>query len=178
VNNTDENHVYLIQSWIERADSTVDSNFIITPPLFQMKKKSENTLRLIYTGPALATDKETLFWVNVKAIPAKNTNTKDQNTLQLAVVSRIKLFYRPSQLPMSSFEAPYKITSQLQGHELTLSNPTPYFVNLVKLKTGSAVLPNTMLPPGTDIKLSLPAESIGELSYHAINDYGASIKIK
>ncbi len=60
---------------------------------------SENTLRIIYTGPPLAADRESLFWMNVKTIPSVDKNALNgRNVLQLAILSRMKLFLRPIQL--------------------------------------------------------------------------------
>ncbi len=48
---------------------TKRSQFVITPPLFSMQGK-KNTLRIINaTNHQLPGDRESLFWVNVKAIP-------------------------------------------------------------------------------------------------------------
>ncbi|MCV5426089.1 type 1 fimbria chaperone FimC, partial [Escherichia coli] len=47
VTNNDENSTYLIQSWVENADGVKDGRFIVTPPLFAMKGKKENTLRIL-----------------------------------------------------------------------------------------------------------------------------------
>ncbi|HFI5291118.1 TPA: fimbria/pilus periplasmic chaperone, partial [Klebsiella oxytoca] len=47
VTNNDEKSTYLIQSWVENADGAKDGRFVITPPLFAMQGKKENTLRII-----------------------------------------------------------------------------------------------------------------------------------
>ncbi|WP_162873694.1 fimbrial biogenesis chaperone, partial [Klebsiella pneumoniae] len=49
-------------------------------------------LRFIYSGNGLPQDKETLLWINVQEIPPA---PKQENVLQVAVRTRIKLFYRP-----------------------------------------------------------------------------------
>lgn len=46
VTNNDPASVYLIQSWIENAGDQKDTQFVITPPLFSMQGKKENTLRI------------------------------------------------------------------------------------------------------------------------------------
>ena len=67
VTNNDPASVYLIQSWIENAGDQKDTQFVITPPLFSMQGKKENTLRIINaTNHQLPGDREILFWVNVK----------------------------------------------------------------------------------------------------------------
>lgn len=113
VTNNDPASVYLIQSWIENAGDQKDTQFVITPPLFSMQGKKENTLRIINaTNHQLPGDRESLFWVNVKAIPAMEKDQKNENTLQLAIISRIKMFYRPTHLAMAPEEAPAMLRIQ------------------------------------------------------------------
>ena len=77
VTNNDEKSTYLIQSWVENADGAKDGRFVITPPLFVMKPQKENTLRIMYVGPNnLPADRESLYWVNVKAIPSAEKTPK------------------------------------------------------------------------------------------------------
>lgn len=59
VTNNDPASVYLIQSWIENAGDQKDTQFVITPPLFSMQGKKENTLRIINaTNHQLPSDRE------------------------------------------------------------------------------------------------------------------------
>lgn len=68
--------------------------FIITPPLYRLDKDQQNVERIVLAG-ALPQDKESLYWLNIKAIPAAS---RKDNTLQIAVKTRIKLIYRPAAL--------------------------------------------------------------------------------
>jgi P pilus assembly chaperone PapD len=62
--------------------------------------QKENTLRIIdATNNQLPQDRESLFWMNVKAIPSMDKSKLSDNTLQLAIISRIKLYYRPENWP-------------------------------------------------------------------------------
>lgn len=174
VTNNDPDSVYLIQSWIENASDKKDTQFVITPPLFSMKGKKENTLRIINAANRpLPTDRESLFWINVKAIPAMDTSQKNENTLQLAIISRIKMFYRPSNLSMAPNEAPEKLRFRRNGSQLTLINPTPYYITVTNMKAGSRDLSNTMVPPMGNISVAFPAGASGDISFQSINDYGA-----
>ncbi|EFD2700713.1 transcriptional regulator YdeO [Escherichia coli] len=138
VTNNDPASVYLIQSWIENAGDQKDTQFVITPPLFSMQGKKENTLRIINaTNHQLPGDRESLFWVNVKAIPAMEKDQKNENTLQLAIISRIKMFYRPTNLAMAPEEAPAMLRFRRSGSNLTLINPTPYFITVTNMKAGN-----------------------------------------
>jgi fimbrial chaperone protein len=68
-----------------------------SPAAVRHAGKKENTLRILdATNDQLPQDRETLFWMNVKAIPSMDKSKLSDNTLQLAIISRIKLYYRPA----------------------------------------------------------------------------------
>lgn len=174
VSNNDDKSAFLIQSWVENADGQKDGRFVITPPLFLMQGKKENTLRIIdATNNSLPQDRETLFWVNVKAIPSLNKAQEQDNTLQLAITSRIKLFYRPRGLSTAPDKAPEQLRFKRNGNALSVINPTPYFMTLTELNAGSKALPSTMVPPMGSTDLVLPTGAGSAITFRAINDYGA-----
>ncbi|WP_250143332.1 fimbrial biogenesis chaperone, partial [Escherichia coli] len=55
-----------------------------------------NTLRIQYTGAPLPTDRESVFWLDIKAIAPKPKESS--NELQVNVKSKFKIFYRPDNL--------------------------------------------------------------------------------
>ncbi|CAG9426130.1 fimbria/pilus periplasmic chaperone [Providencia alcalifaciens] len=174
VTNNDEKGVFLIQSWVENANGQKDSQFAITPPLFTMKGVKENTLRIIdATNNQLPKDRETLFWLNVKAIPAMDKANMSENTLQLAIISRIKLYYRPTGLSIAPDKVAEELRFKRQGSSLIVVNPTPYFATVTDLKIGVAKLDNVLVPPFGDASVNVPSNGNGAISYQTINDYGA-----
>lgn len=175
VTNSDKNVKFLIQTWVDDSNGKKTSDFIITPPLFVSKPRGENTLRIMYTGPELAKDREQVYWINAKAIPAVDREAiKGKNVLQLAVVSRIKLFVRPAGLEISPAQAPEKLTFSRQGNTLIINNPTPYYQTLVNLNVGLKNLANTMVPPKSSASVDIPVGAAGAVTYQTINDYGAN----
>ena len=117
IRNSHTNERFLVNSWIENSSGVKEKSFIITPPLFVSEPKSENTLRIIYTGPPLAADRESLFWMNVKTIPSVDKNALNgRNVLQLAILSRMKLFLRPIQLQELPAEAPDTLKFSRSGN--------------------------------------------------------------
>ncbi|MER2299769.1 MAG: molecular chaperone, partial [Pseudomonas sp.] len=71
-NTVDDRIPYLIQSWVsEYGTDEATEKFIVTPPLFRLDPGSQNMLRIMAVQTKqLPTDRESLFAVNVKAIPA------------------------------------------------------------------------------------------------------------
>ncbi|HAN2402440.1 TPA: fimbria/pilus periplasmic chaperone [Escherichia coli] len=91
----------------------------------------------------------------------------------LAIISRIKMFYRPTNLAMAPEEAPAMLRFRRSGSKLTLINPTPYFITVTNMKAGNSNLPNTMVPPKGEVSVDIPHAATGDISFQTINDYGA-----
>lgn len=174
VRNSDENSFFLVQSWIEDNKGKKVNDFVITPPLFMIKPKSENSLRITYVGEKPPTDIESAYRIVVKAIPSKDKKENDINesSLQIAVASRIKLFYRPRAMAMSVDDAQQKIVVEQKGNEIVLNNPTPYFITMSKFSIGGKSMPSIMVDPKSEVKLPVPAGAVGKITYSTINDFG------
>lgn len=174
ITNSNKQERYLINAWIENDRGQKEKTFAVTPPLFVSEPDSENTLRIIYAGPPLATDRESLFFMNVKAIPSVNkANLEGKNVLQLAILSRIKLFVRPNNLAMQPEEALSQLKFERAGNHLKVSNASPYYITLVNLQLGGQKLENLMIAPKNSAQQVLPAGVSGTLSWQSVNDYGA-----
>ena len=90
---------YLLQSWVDNIDGKSRAPFIITPPLFRLEAGDDSSLRIIKTADNLPENKESLFYINVRAIPAKKkSDDVNANELTLVFKTRIKMFYRPAHL--------------------------------------------------------------------------------
>lgn len=174
VTNSSESGSFLIQSWVANADGNKSADFILTPPLFVMHPKKENTLRIMYVGPDLPTDRESVFFLNSKAIPSVDKSKLTGSTLQIATQSVIKLFVRPKGLPTPSIDAPKTLRCQIAGGKLTMTNPSPYYVSTVQLYVGGRKLPNTMVPPKGGISVAIPGGGSGKVTLQTVNDYGAN----
>ncbi|MGN7975394.1 molecular chaperone [Serratia plymuthica] len=168
---------YLIQSWVDAQEGdSAKAPFIITPPLFRLDGGQNNLLRVVRAGGNLPSDRESLYWLNVKAIPSVE---KKDNTLQIAIKTRIKLIYRPQGLSGNLEEAVGKLTWQRSGNALRVTNPSPYYLTFFNLKlNGSAVAGSTMVAPQATASFPLSAggSTGGNLSWQIINDYGGTGK--
>ncbi|MDL4030536.1 long polar fimbrial chaperone LpfB, partial [Proteus mirabilis] len=123
---------YLIQSWIDDFEEKKQSKFTITPPLFRLNPDKENTLRIFLTEEGLPSDQESLFWLNIKTIPATE---KTENSLQIAFKTQMKLIYRPKSLKDVNFEEEQKKLSwSKERGKVIVYNPTPYFMNFQTIK--------------------------------------------
>ncbi|MGX5099068.1 fimbria/pilus periplasmic chaperone [Enterobacter cloacae] len=164
---------FLVQSWVEDASGHKTADFIVTPPLYLSGPKNENALRIIHTGGALPTDRETLYYFTARAIPSIDDNNKaDKDVLHFALASRIKMFVRPSGLKPSPDMAPALLAFHQQGTELVIRNTSPYYLTLTAMTSGGKVLKDLMVSPLGTATESLPAGHGSTISYRTVNDYG------
>lgn len=170
----------LAQSWLEGESenpSSISSLFAITPSLARMAGNAKQLIRIIYSGEGLATDRESVLWLNVQEIP----QTARENELQVAIRQRIKLFYRPEGLTEDPLKAAQSLQWQLRDGQLEVVNPGPYHVSTIKLQAthqGQVVLQedSRMLVPKARLQLPLkPLTTRGplDLAFISINDFGA-----
>jgi len=118
-----------------------------------------------------------VYYFNLREIPPKSTKA---NTLQIALQTRIKLFFRPSGIAMDQNALPPQelMTLSKQGDKYVVNNPTPYYVTIVDAsskKDGAGVkgFEPMMLPPKSSLPLTVSSASVGGspvLTY--VNDYG------
>lgn len=171
VNNPDGTP-YLIQSWVETLNSGAEkAPFIITPPLYRLDSNQQNVERIILAGQ-VPQDKESLYWLNIKAIPS---SPKKDNTLQIAVKTRLKLIYRPAEVKGSSPEEQAEtLTWAVTGNQLQVTNPGKYVINFNEITVGGKKLDDvSYVLPGSTARFNLPQGTHGgNMTFTIINDYG------
>ncbi|PHP94043.1 pilus assembly protein PapD [Pantoea agglomerans] len=172
VRNTHAQASFLIQSWMETASGERTKDFVITPPLYVLKPATESVVKIIFNGRSLPQDRESLYWITVKAIPQQTKNSAG-NSLQFASANRIKVFYRPASLPNNANEAWQKITGEYSAGKVVLRNPTPWFITTINLKVDGKAVKPVMLPPVSSTTLEEKFSRATSLTFQTINDYGA-----
>ncbi|NVZ53915.1 molecular chaperone [Pseudomonas sp. B6002] len=171
----------LIQSWVDTTDAS-PAPFAVTPPLARVRDNEQQLLRVIYEGTGMPADRESVVWLNVQEIPQAS---KTENTLQLAVRQRIKVFFRPAGLNKNAYLAPTELVwqaAEVGGKAaLKVSNPGVYHVSIadITLQAGAIIehpFDSMMIAPGEQkefvLKQLKPAQPL-QLKFSSINDYGA-----
>ena len=171
----------LIQSWVDNGDSkakpeTIHVPFVLTPPINRVEAGKGQTLRISQTGEALPTDRESIFWLNVLEIPAKDPQFKNENHLQMAFRSRIKFFYRPVNLAGNANSAVNAFKWTTDGKQIIATNPGPYYVSFVTLSVKSKKVEGEMVAPFSSHPFNLTSAKGDEITGEFVNDYGAIAK--
>lgn len=175
-----DSHPYVVQAWVDAGEGRNDTPFLLVPPLSRLDPSVENVLRVMRVSDELPQDRESVFWINVKEIPEK---VQQDNVLQLAIRTRIKLFYRPLKLAGSGAvearkELKWSVLADRDGGVLLrVENPTPYHVTfgVMRVRPGMENIAPDMVPP-YEVR-EYPLTSIGapqavSVEFAVINDYG------
>ncbi|WP_458736755.1 fimbrial biogenesis chaperone [Pseudomonas chlororaphis] len=178
---------YAVQAWVntESDDNTTSTPFVAMPPLFRLDPHKEQILRIQKVPGALPEDRESVFYLNAQEIPV--TNLEDENTLKVAMRTRVKLFYRPAKLQGSSSDALPQLRWSLvhkQGKTLLqVNNPSPFHVSFIGVQVVAGqqqieVPEPKMVAPMSRQSYPLPGfkDNKGEVIFSAINDYGGYSK--
>jgi P pilus assembly chaperone PapD len=178
----------LVQAWIDAGnpDQTPDNSdapFVLTPPISRIEPGRSQALRIIFSGSGLSVDRESVFWLNVLDVPPSPGKSAEgeQNYLQVAFRSRIKLFYRPQGLKGLANDAPESLRwTRLGSDRMRIENPTPYYVTLAEIRAGAdaggPVLEDKgkMLAPRESIEMPVPAQ-YSQVQFVTINDFGGRV---
>lgn len=182
LNNRDKNP-YLVQSWVSKyvppgvaakKDSTDNIPFVVTPPLFKMDSGDSDILNIVKRESVdLPQDRESVFYLNVKAIPGKTKDNK--SSLMISVDSSMKIFYRPEKLEGDVASSAWqKVAFSQSGNTVVASNPTPYFVTFYAININGIKIKlpqNAMIDPFG--KLNIPVSgTVHSISWKTLGDQG------
>ncbi|MBW5408655.1 molecular chaperone [Morganella morganii] len=175
---------YLAQSWIENnAGQKVTSPVFVTPSVQRIEPDSKNRIKVQFSPEAasLPADRESVFYLNVREIPPA---AEKSNVLQIALQTKIKLFYRPKAI--QGQEQTGKITGaegirlSQNGGQYTIENTTPYYLSVNRLDaTGGKEVKfkPVMVSPKAFASFSAPELGNAPVVYY-INDYGDTKPLK
>lgn len=172
---------YLAQSWVEDDKGKRTDLLLALPPLQRIDPGKKSQVRILQAPgggiKSLPQDRESLFWFNVREIPPEVSS--DENVLQLAMQSQLKLFYRPASVRKADGDTPETrlVVTRDNGHAV-LKNPTPYYITVAWLGPDrkyplrgfdepSMVAPFSSLTLKAELPVSLRSLSVGY-----IDDYG------
>lgn len=182
VSNENKSLPYLAQGWIEdESGNKITSPLVVLPPVQRIEAggKSQVKVQGLPAVQQLPQDRESVFYFNLREIPPRSG---EANTLQIALQTRIKLFYRPKAIAptQADINTPWqeKLTLTRQGNQYIVNNPTPYYVTIVgaSMTEGADSIKNfepIMVDPKSNAPLGGSTSALGTspvLTY--INDYG------
>lgn len=178
VNNTDSG-VYLVQTQILAADSqTPSKDFLVMPPLFRLDAQAKNVVRVMRLSGNFPTDRETLRYLEVKALPATDKpfgQVSQASTVSIALATLIKLYYRPAFLQPEVTKSYGLLQASQTAGQLIIRNPTPYYQTFARLALDGRLMAFKQLPqmiaPFSEVRYPEQA-AIKQIRWRLIDDFG------
>jgi P pilus assembly chaperone PapD len=164
---------YLIQAWVDPFDAKAMQTpppFTVIPPVSRLDAGQEKVLRIMKIQGSLPEDRESVFWLNIKNIPPASAKS---NSLEIAIKTRIKLFWRPAKIVETPERAASKVKWHIQNHKLMVENPSPLHVNVMSVHVDGKDVPLNIIKPFETLTLTLPEGISGHsLVWRFVNDFG------
>ncbi|WP_272533811.1 fimbrial biogenesis chaperone [Providencia sp. PROV212] len=173
----DDLNPYLIQTSVtEQLEGAKSLYFAVTPPLFRLDANSKFSAHVLLKNEReLPVDRESLFFLNTRAIPAPKHPNEQKNDAKRSFVTNIviKVFYRPHQLAVPNNAVFQQVTLKKQGKQWVFNNPTPYYLTVVNLKYNQQNCRKSLiLTPFSDTEITGLQGHISQASWQMINDFG------
>ncbi|MGA4650080.1 fimbrial biogenesis chaperone [Citrobacter portucalensis] len=175
VSNENKQKPYLAQAWLEDKNGNKTSlPFMVTPPVQRIEpgKKSMVRINSLPAAASLPQDRESVYWLSVREVPPKSDRA---NVLQVALQTRIKLFYRPEAIIPERFT---RWDNQLILHRVSggfkIENPTPYFMTVISISDAEKKIDPDFNAVMIAPKSSETVKAVSTLTPYVttINDFG------
>lgn len=172
--NTSENP-YIVQ--IE-PDNNEKPDFFAMPPIFKIREKGGQAVKIKLSSNSLPQDKESLFYMSFTQIPGIIKGEGDSNRLNIVIKSRLKIIYRPKSVNAFTANDENNVSYKYQSGKLIVSNNTPNVLSIRDISNGEHVLAKKLtLLPGENYSTFINSHLSGPLRAVIINDYGMPLNI-
>ncbi len=179
IKNNNSKLPYLAQGWIENdSGKKINSPFTILPPIQRVEPSNSTQIKIETLSDIvnLPQDRESLYYFNLREIPPKSSTP---NTMQIALQTRVKLFYRPKNIESKKNNKTWysNITLAKSGNNAIINNPTPYYITVIKAGNGTSSVKKdytpVMISPFGNESLGIEFSELGatpKINY--IDDFG------
>lgn len=131
---------HLVQSWIDDGDEKkspeeLKTALTVYPPVVKINAGSGQALKIVKNKSAdsLPQDRESAFWLNILDVPPI-PEIKEDNYMQVAIRSRIKVLWRPAGIVMPVTEIKNHVHVKKTSQQSCLFNDTPYYLTIISFE--------------------------------------------
>lgn len=173
--NENKQKPYLAQAWLEdKNGKKISSPFMVTPPVQRVEpgKKSMVRINALPEAASLPQDRESVYWFSVREVPPKSDRP---NVLQVALQTRIKLYYRPAGIIPDRFTRwDDQLILRRVSDGFNIENPTPYFMTVISISGDAKKIDHDFKPVMISPKSSVTVKAVSTATPYVttINDFG------
>lgn len=134
ISNENKAQPYLAQAWLEDVSrQKITTPLVVVPPMQRVEPGQKSSIRLqaLPATASLPQDRESVFWFSVREVPPRSEHS---NVLQVALQTRIKVFYRPEAIipeKYARWDNQLILNKVYDGYRI--DNPTPYYISIISV---------------------------------------------
>ncbi len=170
----------LVQSWIDDGNpySTPDNAhpaFVVLPPVLKLLPGEQREIRLMGSGAGLATDKESLFWLNVYQLPPEQAGTTHAEKVRLALRTQLKVLWRPKGISDLNIDSMNMLDFTHKSGAIYVKNKTQWNITLSDLVVENYSSNGLIVAPGEEraiFTINAPVARNNKIDFAVINDDG------
>ncbi|HGN1706474.1 TPA: molecular chaperone [Providencia rettgeri] len=176
IENQSDTLPYLAQAWIDdkNGNKITTGPLIATPLVQRLEPNIKSMIRISTTDVSkLPKDRESIYYFNLREIPPKSDKP---NVMQVALQSRIKLFYRPEPI-LAKANTDWALDLELNtvNDGYIIKNTSPFYLTVIGLagdknKSENGAFDSFMIDPFGSHQVKTTHFQKPYLTY--INDYG------
>ncbi|PHX03498.1 fimbria/pilus periplasmic chaperone [Vibrio splendidus] len=173
--------MYGSQVWVENISSPKsDVSFIPMPSFSKINGGDSQVVRIARVSNDQPKNRESIYWLNIQEIPSANKNPN--NSMVIAIHTKVKLIYRPDVLRNGRKDAELKMRLIDENGVTFLENTTPYYFSISSLKLNDVDIESTqevseslsIFKPFSKVKLEgVTLQPSSKLTFESIDDFGA-----
>lgn len=134
IKNENAQKPFLAQAWLEdESGKRLGKYFTVLPPVQRVEPEKKSMIRInaLQDVAALPQDRESVFIFNLREIPPRSGQS---NVMQIALQTKIKLFYRPLNIIPERFSRwDNQLVLHKEGGGYRIENPTPYYMTVIAI---------------------------------------------
>jgi len=176
----DGDYPVVVQSWVDDGDpqkgpSQASAPFVVLPPVLKMLPGERRELKIMTTGKGLATDRESLYWLNVYQIPPEVKSPQTGEKVRLALRNQLKVLWRPQNTGVLTEKSINMLSFRYEGGMIHAVNDSSWNITLADVSFGEYSISGIVLAPHTTSMIFnsvTPVMRQNKINFTVINDEG------
>ncbi|MGU3415500.1 molecular chaperone [Enterobacteriaceae bacterium C34A] len=176
----DGRYPVVLQSWVDDGDpqkgpSQASALFVVLPPVMKMLPGEKRELRIMTSGKGLATDRESLYWLNVYQIPPEMKEAPAGEKMRLALRNQLKVLWRPKNTGVLTEKSINLLRFRYGDGAIYAINDSSWNITLGDVSLGEYSTSGIVLSPHSQSVIfnsAPPAVRQNKINFSVINDEG------
>jgi P pilus assembly protein, chaperone PapD len=176
----DGDYPVVVQNWVDDGDpqkgpSQANAPFVVVPPVLKIQPGEKRELRIMTSGKGLATDRESLYWLNIYQIPPELKSAQPGEKVRLALRNQLKVLWRPKNVGVLTEKSINLLSFRYEDGTIHAINESAWNITLADVSFGDYSSSGIVVPPHSRSMIfnsAPPVKQDNKINFTVINDEG------